>query len=253
MTTTALPTGTRVGGYTARVTPTKEGLRMSDVAARMWRPMAVMGAMLIAGGLAFGIAAASRADDVFGLPSSVVANAPADGAVMADRAFYEAVSNGWLPPVLFLGLGLLLSAVTFLLATILGTLRDGGRDVQRAVGGDSVDLVKPWTAKLFPPVMMMGVMVLMAAVVVGIVVSGLQGDYWSHAGSDVVSGPATPALASDLADIQSIRAWLQPLDFVGMGLILSGIVLALATIVRALRFQAARIIQLAGHEQDATS
>lgn len=248
MATTALQNPDSVGGYTARVTPTKEGLRMSHVASRMWRPMAAMGAMLIAGGLAFGIASASRADDFFSLPSSVVGNAPADGAIMAERAFHEAVNSGWLPPVLFLGVGLLLSAVTFLLATILGTLRDGGRDVQRAVGGDSVDLVKPVTAKLFPPVMMMGLMVLMAGVVVGIVLSGLQGDYWSHAGSQVVDGPATPALASDLADIQSIRAWLQPLDFVGMGLILTGIVLALATIVRALRFQAARVVQLAGGE-----
>lgn len=245
MTTAALQSSKTVGGYAARDTPAKEGLRMSDVAARMWRPMAAMGGMLVAGGLAFGIASASRADDFFSLPGSVVQNAAADGSIMADRAFHEAVSNGWLPPVLFLGLGLLLSGITFLLATILGTLRDGGRDIQRAVGGESVDLVKPVTAKLFPPVMMMGVMVLMAAVVVGVVLAGLQGDYWANAGSQVAGGPATPALSSDLADIQTIRAWLQPLDFVGMGLILSGIVLALATVVRGLRFQAARVVQIA--------
>ncbi len=244
MTTTAAQSPKPVSGYATRATPAKEGLRMSDVATRMWRPMAAMGGMLVLGGLGFGIASASRADDFFSLPASVVSNAPADGAIMADRAFHEAVSNGWLPPVLFLGLGLLLSGITFLLATILGTLRDGGRDIQRSVGRDSIDMVKPLTAKLFPPVMMMGLMTLMAAVVVGVVLAGLQGDYWAHAGNQVVGGPATPALSSDLADIQTIRAWLQPLDFVGMGLILSGIVLALATIVRALRFQAARVVQM---------
>ena len=136
----------------------------------------------------------------------------------------------------FLGLGFLLSGVTFLLATILGTLRDGGRDIQRAVGGRPVDLVKPLTAKLFPPVMMMGLMVLMVlmvlmgALVAGIVVGVDQSNYWLHASSQVAGGPQTAALSPDLSDIQSIRAWLQPLDFVGMGLILSGIVLALATI-----------------------
>jgi len=119
--------------------------------------------------------------------------------------------------------------VTFLLATILGTLRDGGRDIQRAVGGSPVDLVKPLTAKLFPMVMMMGLMVLMGAVAAGIVVAVDESNYWLHASSQVASGPQTAALSSDLSDIQSIRAWLQPLDFVGMGLILSGIVLALAT------------------------
>jgi hypothetical protein len=140
---------------------------------------------------------------------------------------------------------LLLSGVTFLLVTILGTLRDGGRDIQRAVGGQPIDLVKPITAKLFPPVMMMGLMVLMASVVAGIVVGVDQSNYWLHASSQVAGGPQTAALTSDLSDIQSIRAWLQPLGFVGMGLILSGIVLALATIVRALRFQAGRVVQLA--------
>jgi hypothetical protein len=137
------------------------------------------------------------------------------------------------------------SSISSVLATILGTLRDGGRDIQRAVGGTPVDLVKPVTAKLFPPIMMMGLMVLIGALVVGIVVTVDQSNYWLHASSAVTSGPKTAGLASDLSTIQSIRAWLQPLDFVGMALILSGIVLALATIVQALRFQAGRVVQLA--------
>ena len=244
MTTVSVGAPLRVAGYPAKVTPTKEGLRMSDVASKMWRPMLAMGVMVLAFGLVLGIVSAVRADDFFSLPAFVVASATAGGGIMSDRAFHEAVSNGWLPPTLFLGLGLLLSGVTFLLASILGTLRDGGRKVQNAVAGNSVDMIKPTAAKLFPPVMMMGLMVLMAAVVIGVVLSGLQGDYWSQAGSQVVNGPATAALASDLGDIQSLRAWLQPLQFVGMGLILSGIILALATIIRALRFQAGRITQM---------
>ena len=72
MTTTAVQSPRSVSGYAARLTPAKEGLRMSDVAARMWRPMAAMGGMLVVGGLGFGIASASRADDFFSLPSSVL-------------------------------------------------------------------------------------------------------------------------------------------------------------------------------------
>lgn len=245
MSTATIRAGVRVAGYLARPTPAKEGLRMSDVAQRMWKPMLAMGAMVIAAGIVLGIVSATAANDYFGLSASALAGAPADSGVVDDRAFYEAVTNGFLPPLLYLGLGFLLSGVTFLLATILGTLRDGGRDIQRAVGGKPVDLVKPLTAKLFPPMMMMGLMVLMGALVAGIVVGVDQSNYWQHASSQVANGPQTAALASDLSDIQSIRTWLQPLDFVGMGLILSGIVLALATIVRALRFQAGRVVQLA--------
>ncbi len=218
---------------------------MSDVAQRMWRPMLAMGAMVIAAGIALGILSATHANDYFGLSASTIAGAPADGSIVSDRAFYEAVTNGFLPPLLFLGLGFLLSGVTFLLATILGTLRDGGREIQRAVGESPVDLIKPLTAKLFPPVMMMGLMVLIGALVAGVVVAVDQSNFWLHASSQVANGPQTAALASDFSDIQSTRAWLQPLDFVGMGLILTGIVLALATIVKALRFQAGRVVQLA--------
>ena len=244
MTTTAIGRGLSVAGYPAKATPAKEGLRMSDVAQRMWRPMLAMGAMVLVAGIVLGIVSGVRADEYFGLPASTIDAAPADGGIVSDRAFHEAVTNGFLPPVLFLGLGFLLSGVTFLLATILGTLRDGGREIQRAVGGTSVDLVKPLTAKLFPPVMMMGLMVLIAATVIGVIVGVEQSDYWQHASSEVLPAPQTAELSSDLSNIQSIRSWLQPLDFVGMGLILSGIVLALATIVRALRFQAGRVVQL---------
>lgn len=245
MTTATIRSGLAVAGYPAKATPAKEGLRMSDIAQKMWRPMFAMGAMVLAAGIVLGIISSVRADDYFGLSASVIQAAPAGGGIVSDRAFYETVTNGFLPPVLFLGLGFLLSGVTFLLATILGTLRDGGREIQRAVGGSSVDLVKPLTAKLFPPVMMMGLMVLIAAVVVGVVVGVDQNSYWQHASSQVANGPQTAGLASELSDIQSTRAWLQPLNFAGMGLILAGIVLALTTIVRALRFQAGRVVQLA--------
>ena len=226
---------------------------MSDVAQRMWQPMLAMGAMIIAAGVVLGIVSATHADDYFGLSAATIAGAPAGSAIADDRSFYEAVSNGFLSPLLFLGLGFLLSGVTFLLATILGTLRDGGRSIQRAVGGRPVDLVKPLTAKLFPPVMMMALMVLIAGLVAGLVVGVDQADYWQHASSQVSGGPQTAALASDLSDIQAIRAWLQPLDFVGMGLILSGIVLALAAIVKALRVQAGRVVQLAHRDAGAAS
>jgi hypothetical protein len=245
MTTAAIRTGLRVAGYTAKPTPVKEGLRMSDVAQRMWRPMLAMGAMVVAAGIVLGIISAVSADDYFGLNAGAIAGASANGGIVSDRAFYEAVTNGFLPPLLFLGLGFLLSGVTFLLATILGTLRDGGRDIQRAVGDDSVDLVKPITGRVFPHVMMMGLATLIGALVVGIVVSVDQSNYWLHASSLVANGPKTAALTSDYSTIQSLRAWLQPADFVGMGLLLSGVVLALATIVKALRFQAGRVVQLA--------
>ncbi len=58
------------------------------------------------------------------------------------------------------------------------------------------------------------------------------------------AAPAGSALLAHLATIQSVKAWLEPLKFVGIALLLTGISLALATIRKVLQFQAGRIIEL---------
>lgn len=52
---------------------------------------------------------------------------------------------------------------------------------------------------------------------------------------------AGSALLADLGTISAIKLWLEPLKFVGIAMLLSGIGLALATIVRILRWQANRL------------
>ena len=53
--------------------------------------------------------------------------------------------------------------------------------------------------------------------------------------------PSTGGLLSDLGTISAVKLWLEPLKFVGLALVLTGIGLALATIVRVLRWQANRL------------
>jgi hypothetical protein len=79
MTTATISRGLR--GYEARTTPAKEGLRMSDVAQRMWKPMTAMGVMVIAAGLVLGIVSATHANDYFGLSAGVIAAPPRSSAI----------------------------------------------------------------------------------------------------------------------------------------------------------------------------
>jgi hypothetical protein len=91
-------------------------------------------------------------------------------------------------------------------------------------------------------VMMMGMMVLMIAVVVGIVLGVQVYDYWNHSiATQLNPAEAGSALLADLGTINAIKLWLEPLRFVGIALLLTGIGLALATIVRVLRWQANRL------------
>ena len=158
------------------------------------------------------------------------------------KAFIEA-TKAWLPAFKFLGMGMLLGGVTFLLATILGALRIGGGRVQQALGVEVTIIKPPSTAKLFPPIMMMGTMVLLAALIIGIVLATLTYDYWNHSIAAQLN-PSTGALLADLGAINAIKLWLEPFKFVGMALLLTGIGLALATIVRVLRWQANRLWEI---------
>ncbi len=152
----------------------------------------------------------------------------------------------WVPGFKFLGLGFMLGGITFLLATILGNLRVAGGKVQKALGADQTVIKKPLTGVLFPVLMMMGMMVLVAAFGVSIWLATETHSYWNNSIATVLN----PAVAGsdvlrDLGVIKATAAWLTPLKFLGMALLFSGIALALITIVSVLRFQAARLTELA--------
>ncbi len=183
-------------------TKAPDALPIHRMAYALWAPMLVMGVMVVGIGLVL---------------SFFEAQAFADG----DTSLFQtlrALTQG----TEFLGEGLLLSGISFLLGSILGSLRQGGGEVQESLGVAVKTLVMPLTAKLFIGLMMMGLMVEMVQFGFYVYVSTL----------------------SDAATITTYLTWLGPLREAGLGLILSGIVLALATIGTVLGFQFHRIQEL---------
>jgi hypothetical protein len=188
------------GPAAATAAPPKP-LLIHRIAGWMWAPMLAMGGMLVYAGLLLSFAAAGNVSAAPALAQSQLA---------------------WVQGIQFLGEGLLLAGISFLLATILGAIRAGGGEVQESLGLTVRNLRMPTTAKLFVALMMAGLMIEIAQFV-------------GYAYIATVPGTATYA---------SLAAWLGPLREFGLGLLLSGIVLALATIARALAFQFARISQI---------
>ncbi len=183
-----------------------ERFDMPALARKMWRPMLGMGLMAVAAGIVSGAIQAT-----------------------AEKAIHVQQIAAWNPGLLFLGIGFLLSAVTFVLATILGELRDGGAAVQVSLGECALILKRPWTGYAFPAAMMMGLMTLIATFAIGFVQAA--------------------KLDNDPSGAADIGAWVGPLHFTGVALIFTGVAFALATIVRALRFQADRVAQIAQGRQ----
>ena len=111
----------------------------------------------------------------------------------------------------------------------MGSLRQGGGEVQESIGVAIKTPVMPVTAKLFVGLMMMGLMLGM-----------LQFGFYIFVASE-----AATLTAGEETTVNAWFAWLGPLREVSLGLILSGIVLALATIgTKILPFQFWRIQQL---------
>jgi hypothetical protein len=183
------------------------GLPIHRMAYAMWAPMLLMGAMAVMVALVLSFIWAGAADD----------------GNTADKLTLHGLTKG----TMFLGEGLFLSGIAFLLGSILGSLRQGGGEVQETVGRGVKTLVMPMTAKLFVGVMMMGLMIEMVQFGFYIFVATLDG--------------GTPEGA---ASITAYFTWLGPLREAGLGVILSGIVLALGTIGTVLGFQFSRIQEL---------
>lgn len=196
----------------------------------LWLPMLVMGVMAVGIGLVASFAAGFNIADFFG-------GEPAD-ALRTGGAI-----GAWSTGTVFLGLALILSSITMVLVNIVRTLRDTGRDVQQTVGASQItQLRKPWTGHAIPHVMMMGLMLVLAAFVVGIVQASLIAGI-------PPAGFADPAQlqGESLADFGAVQAtaqWVGPLRLLGLATIFVSIVLALRTIIRAIIFQAQRIDEL---------
>jgi len=186
-------------GDSTETATTPDPLPIHRMARTMWFPMLAMGFMIVMAGFFVSLIWAGGIDD---------------GTQQAAQA--------WTQGLQFLGEGMLLAGISFLLGSILAALREGGGIVQESLGLPVRTLVMPKTAKLFVGFMALGLMVSMIQFVLYIVAAG-------------VASPQSYA---------AWLAWLGPFREVGLGLLLAGIVLALVTIGNVLSFQFDRIRQI---------
>jgi len=171
-------------------------LPIHKMANTMWGPMLVMGVVSVFAGLFVSWIWAGNVGISTGLDAAA-----------------------WTQGLQFLGEGFVLASISFLLASILSGLREGGGEVQEALGLPVKTLKMPNTAKAFVVLMMMGLMI-------EIVQFGLY---------------IYITTFNDVARYALWSSWLGPFRELGLGLLLAGIILALATIAKALEFQFSRI------------
>ena len=218
--------------------------KMQTMARRMWLPMFAMGAMALMAALGIGAAQSIMSSDFHEVAKTTREAGTVSGNLL-DKQQFVATTSIWLPRFQLLGMGMMFGGITFLLATILGNLRLYGGLVQERSGRKVLALKPPWSAQLFPMLMMLGLMILIGAFVVSIVIAATASDVYGNSVAEINGATAGSALLSDFQEVKTFGAWLQAFAFTGLALVLSGIVLALYTIAQVLRFQHTRIAELA--------
>ncbi len=215
---------------------------MQEMASRMWLPMFLMGAMVLIASLVIGAVQSGFASDLFELDKG--ARDSVTGSLLDKQQFIESL-NVWLPALQLLGIGFILSAITFSLANILGVFRVGGVQIQQAFGKEPQTLTRPITGMLFPMMMMVGLMILIANLIIAVVIGAIAWDVYGEPVATINAAEPGSSLLGDLGTVNSYKAWLEPFKFVGLATILVGISMAVHTILQVIRFQGQRIRELA--------
>ncbi len=86
-----------------------------------------------------------------------------------------------------------------------------------------------------------GLTAAMTALVVGIALGVVSGDYWSAAKASRDGAAAGSDLLAQVGSVNAVSAWLAPFQFVGVALFFASIVTALASIVPRIRLRAAAL------------
>ena len=208
--------------------------------------IAIMGWGFVLVSLLIGIFSLSPAVSTFFSDSKAIREAAEAGSAFVNANVTAHVIESWVPQFKFVGLGLGLLAITMALGTIAKRLRGMGWVITGHIREDLRPKMPaiPRRVRYFQFSALMGLMILVAALIVGIVL-GVTGvpDYWSHSIATQLN-PAQPgsALLQQLETVSSFAKWLNPLRLTGMAFLFTAITIALTVIIGTLKGQAELLI-----------
>ena len=91
--------------------------------------------------------------------------------------------------------------------------------------------------KLVVVLLLAGVMIEMVALIVGLALGVSVGDYFSETKATRDAAAAGSGLLSQIGTISAVKGWLEPLKFLGVGMLFAGIAVSLAVIIKNLQLR----------------
>ncbi len=209
--------------------------------------IALVGWMMVLVAFLIGATALSSGQAAFYADAKAVREGADAGSAFVRANLDSHVIETWLPQFKFLGLGLGLMAIAMALGSIAKRLRRMGQVISSHLPDDLRPPMPPVPrrVRVFQLSTLMGVMILLAALVIGIgLASGVVPAYYNHSiANELDLAQPGSGLLSQLALVSSFTDWLNPLRMVGMAFLFTAITLALTLIIGTLRTQAAMLVR----------
>ena len=214
--------------------------KMQNTMMKRYQMFAWLGFIIVL--IAFVLAlVASNANALFFSVDKVTREAAEAGSALVAANITRHSISVWVPAFKFLGLGIMLGAITMALGLIATTLRNLGKDVMSTWPKELNPGVppKPFAAKMFPMAMMMGWILLLVGLIWALALnSGTVIPYWNHSiATELNPAEAGSFLLSQLGLITGTLPWLAFLRFTGMAFLFTAITVALAVVIRTLQHQ----------------
>jgi hypothetical protein len=212
---------------------------MQQTMMKRYQMFAWMGLLIVMIAFLFSLQVAGANGAFFGATKTAREGAAAGSALVQANVTRHTLT-WWVPAFKFVGLGVMLGSITMALGLIATTLRNlGGELMSRWPAELNPGLPeKPRAARMFPMLMMMGLMVLILGLILAWATVGTVGGYWSHSIANELNPAGTGStLLQTLGSLQALGQWLGILRFLGMALLFTAITVALTVVVRTLQHQ----------------
>ena len=213
--------------------------KMQNALMRHYKMFAGMGLIIVLIAFFFALQG-STANAVFFSVDKVTREAAGVGTnIVAANVTRQSIPV-WVPSFKFLGLGIMLGAITMALGLIATTLRDLGTDVTALwpKGLNPGTPEKPRSAKMFPMLMMMGWMILLIGFIWALATNATVTAYWANSIANTLNPAAEGStLLRQLGVITGAKPWLAALRYTGMAFVFTAITVALTVIIRSLQHQ----------------
>jgi hypothetical protein len=213
--------------------------KMQQRMMKNYKMFAGLGLIIVLIAFAISLVAADANTTFFSVDKVTREAAGAGSNIVAANVTRHVIPN-WVPSFKFVGLGLMLGAITMALGIIAITLRNLGINLMsnwpKELNPGAPE--KPQAAKRFPMLMMIGWMILIISLIVALITNGEVVFYYGHSIANELN-PAEPGspLLSSFGLIKGIQPWLGALRFLGMAFLFTAITIALTVIIRTLQHQ----------------